>query len=54
MTITAATVPEHFCGPGPADHMHYLPNFSLLATLRDGSNPPSLPGEGTRLRGENV
>lgn len=27
---------EHFYGPGPTGRMHYLPDFSLLMTLRNG------------------
>ena len=52
--ITAARVSEHFCGPGPTGHMHYLPKFSLSATLRNGSNPHRLTSEETEAQREKV
>ena len=50
MTISTGGMSEHFRGPGPTPHMHYLPNFSLPVTSRDGSNHPTLTSEETGAR----
>lgn len=42
------------CGPGSTGHMHYLPDFSLPATLRDGSNHHSLTSEEAEAQRCNV